>query len=92
MVPLASFSTENPEERCSQSHPQQLLAQCEVMHAELSWGLRPVLPISGSLFVFPVQAFLALASFSRSSMDMFNVLPEASENLFIARDKGVLDD
>lgn len=53
----------------------------------------PVLssPASGPLFVFPAQTFLALASLYRSSTSMVHGLPAASENMFIAKDKGALD-
>ena len=38
-----------------------------------------------------VQAFLALAALYRISVYIFTVLPMASENLILARDKGALD-
>ena len=75
--------------------PPQLPLSGEVMLVRISLG--PLLDqcslLSGPtpFFFCLVQAFLALAALYRISVYIFTVLPMASENLILARDKGALD-
>lgn len=89
----------NLGESCSQAlhFPHQLPLSSEVMLVGISLGplldqMLPTLRARPPPFFFClVQAFLALAALYRISVYIFTVLPVASENLFLARDKGALD-
>lgn len=92
----------NLGESCSQAlhFPHQLPLSSEVMLVGISLGplldqMLPTVRAPPPPYFFVsfclVQAFLALAALYRISVYIFTVLPVASENLFLAKEKGALD-